>query len=517
MDKGSSLALFLLLLLRHDAESHISCPYKCQCFSADQVLCADDRMTSVPRDVSGQVKDLIIMTSAMDYLFPSSFEGSPQLTKLVLFNNALRSIHSQAFQNLTALQELEVSGNPWLENLFLGTFSTQRNLTKLLLNYNRFSTVLPGMFDSLKLLETLQLKHNMLADLPPLLFLNLHNLRVLDLSLNRLTQVDFSGLARLEVLKMSNNYFRNISSDTFQNVPQLKELSLEWNMIEELEEGVFSGLSGLRVLNLRGNLLRTFSDRVFGSEGSSLKELNLRGNRLSTMSSLSSLTSLTDIILSSNMLTTLPEDIFRNVTDLESVDLSENQLSSLPETIFNDLLGMRMVNLHKNHLSEVHAKLFKDQEFIQQLYLSDNQLKSLPMGFFDTFDLQHIIRLHGNPWRCDCHMWYLHDWVLRNFQNVEMLERVLCESPEALTKQTVASVEREQMVCRASGGNLPDLRSCSVRVTNDMLLIKCQADKCSPLTVKVQFEDEDGSVTEHVVRNEQSDPSQCSNETLTTE
>ncbi|XP_053185593.1 carboxypeptidase N subunit 2 [Scomber japonicus] len=518
MDKQSLLTLLLLLLLCHkgDTESQNVCPYKCQCFTPVQVLCADERMTSLPRNMSKQVKDLIIMTSAVAYLFQNTLEDSPQLNKLIFLNNGLRSIHSHSFETLTELQELEISGNPWLENLFLGTFSKQGNLTKLLLNYNKFGTVLNGMFDSLKNLQTLQMRGNILSDLPTFLFLSLHNLRILDLSQNKLEVVKketFSGLARLEILKINNNLISNISSDTFDNVSQLIELNLEGNKISELADDTFSVLTNLRVLNIRGNLLTTFSDKVFGSEASNLMELNLKGNRLTQLSSLSSLISLTDLILSSNELANLPEDIFRNITALENLDLSENQLTFLPEVIFHDLLSIKTIHLHKNNLSKVDAKLFKDQMLIQQLYLSDNQLESLPLGLLEPFVIQHTLRLHGNPWKCDCHLWYLHDWVLKNSQDVEMLEKVLCESPGFLRKQTVVSIDNNQLVCQVPQDELPDLRSCSLQASIDTMTIKCKVNTFSPLTVKVQFQEDDGSVIEHILKSGLAKPSQCNNET----
>ncbi|KAM9845420.1 uncharacterized protein ACBR49_012152 [Aulostomus maculatus] len=517
MDKALGLILLLVLFLHHkgNTEAHSSCPYKCQCFSLIQVLCADERMTSAPTNLSMQVKELIIMTSAIEYLFPNSFDEVPQLNKLIFFNNALRSIHSQAFQHQTELRELEISGNPWLDHLFLGTFSKQGNLTKLQLNYNRFQTVLPGMFNSLKELQTLQMKGNIISDLPTFLFMNLHNLRVLDLSLNNLKQVTretFSGLAQLEILKLNNNHITNISSDTFQDVAQLKELNLEGNKISQLEDGIFS-LTNLSMLNLRGNLLATFSVNVFGFEASNLKELNLRGNRLTELSSLSSLISLTDLNLSSNKLPYLPEDIFRNVTALENLDLSENQLTSLPEVIFSNLFRIQALHLHKNQLSKIDAQLFKDQEFIQQLYLSDNQLQSLPMGLLDVFVLQATVRLHGNPWKCDCHMWYLHDWVLKYSQDIEMLDRVMCDGPDFLRRRPMASVKRDELVCQVSEDERPDPCSCSLQASGDTFVIKCKVDKCCPLTVKVQFQEDDGSFREHIWKNEH-EHSQCSKETM---
>ncbi|XP_040910776.1 carboxypeptidase N subunit 2 [Toxotes jaculatrix] len=518
MDKELGLTLLLVLLLCHkgETESQTSCPYKCQCFTSVQVLCADERMISLPSNMSKQVKDVIVMTSGVAYLFSHTLGESPQLTKLIFLNNALRSIHCQAFERLTELQELEISGNPGLEHLIVGTFSKQTNLTKLLLNFNRFKTVLPGMFDSLKQLETLQMKGNILSDLPAFLFSNLHNLRVLDLSQNKLEEVKretFSGLTRLEILKVNNNLLTNLTSDTFHNISQLIELHLEWNKISELTDGIFSVLTKLKVLNLRGNRLTTFSDEVFGFNVSDLKELNLKGNRLTELSSLSRLTSLSDLILSSNQLSSLPEDIFKNATLLENLDLSENQLTFLPERIFNGLFGIKAIHLHKNNLSKVEPKLFEDQLLIQQLYLSDNQLETLPLGLLDPFVIQHTVRLHGNPWKCDCHMWYLQDWVLRNSQDIEMLDRMLCKGPAFLSGRTVVSIDKDQLVCQVPKGEMADIGSCSLQASNDIMIIKCKVDKCSPLTVKVQFREHDGNIKEHTLKNEP-EHSQCSGVTM---
>ncbi|KAF7669756.1 hypothetical protein LDENG_00124370 [Lucifuga dentata] len=520
MDKEISVTLCLLLLLcyKGDTVSQTFCPAKCQCFSHAQVLCADERMTSLPKNISTQVREFIIMTTPLMYLLPNTLQESPQLIKLIFLNNALRSIHSQAFEDLEQLEELEISGNPWLEQLFLGTLSKQGNLTNLLLNFNRFKSVLLGTFDALKQLETLQMKGNIITHLPTNLFLNLHNLRVLDLSQNNLQEVQretFSGLGRLKILKVNHNFIHSLSADTFHNVSQLTELSLEGNKISELAHNIFSVLTKLEVLNLRGNLLTTFSSKIFGIDLSALKELNLKGNKLTELTSLSSLTSLTHLILSSNQLSNLPNDIFNNLTALENLDLSENQFTLLPEKIFYELFSMQVVHLHKNSLSKVDANLFESQLLIQQVYLSDNQLQTLPLGFLDPFVLQHTLRLHGNPWRCDCHMWYLHDWLLKNSQDVEMLEKVFCKGPEFLRGQTVASIDRDQLVCQISKDEMPDVSNCALQATNDTMIIKCKVDKCSPLIVKVQLQEEDGSIKEHILKREFPNYLQCTNETMT--
>lgn len=511
MLKPPGLALLLLLFVCQEAntDAQLSCPHRCQCFTPAQVLCGDAGISYLPRNVSRKVKEFILMSSDLQYLFTHTLAESPQLTKLVFLNNALRSVHSQAFEHLAELQELEVSGNPRLDNLFPGTFEKLGNLTRLMLNYNGFKSAALGMFGSLKQLETLEMRGNIISDLPPFLFGNLHNLLVLDLSLNKLKGVKretFSGLGRLEILKINNNLLSNLTADTFHNVSMLTELHLEGNKIAELPDDIFFVLTELKVLNLRGNLLTTFSDKAFGFNASNLKELNLKGNALRELHPLRSLSSISDFILASNQLSGLPEDIFWNMTALENLDLSENRLRSLPGTIFSGLLGMKTIHLNQNNLSELDAKMFEDQTLVEQLYLSDNKLETLPAGIFDPFTIQLTVRLHGNPWRCDCHMWYAHEWVLRNSQDVEMLDRMLCESPGFLRRRPVASLERDQLICSVSAG----FGGCGQEIHNDTVVIKCKVDKCSRMRVKVQFQGDDGSVVEHVL---QPELSSCRNET----
>lgn len=515
--------LLLLLLLLHccpeaNTDSQISCPYRCQCFTPVQVLCAYGGLPYLPKNTSSKIMEFMIISSELHYLFSQTLPNSPNLTKLVFLNNHLQSIHSQAFEHLVELQELEISGNPALVQLLPGTFAKQGNLTTLMLNYNNLETLLPEVFGSLARLEFLQLKGNNISEVPLFLFRNLQELRVLDLSLNKLSvlrEETFAGLTGLEVLRINNNLVETLPADTFQNSSELTEIHLEGNRISELANDTFA-LSKLKVLNLRRNLLTTFSDRVFGQEASNLTELDLSGNKLMEVSPLSRLTSLSTLLLSSNQLHELPEDFFRDMLALDYLDLSENKLTLLPKMLFIDLTGIRVIHLHKNNLSRLEPRQFEGQPLLQQLYLSDNQLESLPDGLFDPLAIQHTVRLHGNPWRCDCHLRYLHDWALKNSHSVEMLDRILCERPLFLRKRPVASVTTDQLECWQPGEPAPDLGRCRQEIHNDTLTVKCKVGKGSPMTVRVQFLEEDGQVHEHVVQTELSNrSSQTKHETST--
>uniref|UniRef100_A0A3B4Z138 LRRNT domain-containing protein n=1 Tax=Stegastes partitus TaxID=144197 RepID=A0A3B4Z138_9TELE len=96
----------------------------------------------------------------------------------------------------------------------------------------------------------------------------------------------------------------------------------------------------------------------------------------------------------------------------------------------------------------------------RQLIFINNAIRSINAQAFEHLTELQELDISGNPWLehlCDCHMWYLHDWVLRNSRDIEMLDRMLCEGPNFLKKQTVVSIDRDQLVCQVSKDELPDV------------------------------------------------------------
>ncbi|MCD4723637.1 MAG: GTP-binding protein, partial [Bacteroidales bacterium] len=92
-----------------------------------------------------------------------------------------------------------------------------------------------------------------------------------------------------------------------------------------------SMLTSLTDLGLSGNQLSSLPESI--SMLTSLTDINLSYNQLSSLpESISMLTSLTYLMLSNNQLSSLPESISK-LTSLTNLDLTQNQLSSLPESI----------------------------------------------------------------------------------------------------------------------------------------------------------------------------------------
>lgn len=529
--KHFHLTIFILLQLCFQG---CSCPTRCVCFTPTRVFCSDEDVTLMPRNLSINVKELIIMTTGITQLQPSAFPEGSKLLKLVFLNNLLQNISRMTFNKLLALQELEISGNHRLEMLYMGTLSGLVNLTTLVLNFNNFKVLQFQPFHTLRKLETLELKGNILEDLTDDLFEELGRLRLLDLSLNKISKVRrelFGNLSQLRTLKLDYNRIDMLSNDTFDGVPRLRELNLQGNKIARLPQALFTRLIELEKLNLRGNLIE---DLAAASFPPSLVELNLVKNRLAQLppASFQGLSHLTCLLLSKNQLSVLQEDLLRNLTALQHLDLSDNLIESLPETTFEGLSELEVLHLENNNISRLHSGLFKDQEYLQQLYLSNNTLENIPATLFDSFLDHGLIRLHNNPWTCDCHLLYLHDWLVYGGGVNQLISGMYCRGPSSLRGLELASLKREQLVCEMEKSTsflgpqqavqpvpLPPEFStttttgCVVQEANGTISVKCLTHKCPQLKVLTWYP-LNGSPKQTITEHRFLNGAQCLNSTI---
>ena len=57
----------------------------------------------------------------------------------------------------------------------------------------------------------------------------------------------------------------------------------------------------------------------------------------------------------------------------------------------------------------------------------------------------HSLSLHGNPWRCDCHLRPLIKWLM--VANLPMVDLPRCKSPARLEDRRFADVSLEDFAC----------------------------------------------------------------------
>ncbi|KAM8804832.1 immunoglobulin superfamily member 10 [Eudromia elegans] len=159
------------------------------------------------------------------------------------------------------------------------------------LGYNSLLQLTEKDFSGLEKLELLMLHSNEINSIPDKVFRDLHS---------------------LQVLKMSYNKVRVLQRDAFHGLKSLARLHMDHNRIEFVHPNVFYGLTSLRLVHLEGNLLKQLHPDTF---------VTLRYIEIFKASSIK------QIYLSDNLLTSLPQEVFSHLSELESIYLHGNPWS----------------------------------------------------------------------------------------------------------------------------------------------------------------------------------------------
>uniref|UniRef100_A0A452GLY8 LRRCT domain-containing protein n=1 Tax=Gopherus agassizii TaxID=38772 RepID=A0A452GLY8_9SAUR len=197
------------------------------------------------------------------------------------------------------------------------------------------------------------------------------------------------------ILLLSTNRLASVSTASFQHLPELAELDLSGNVL-----GVLHTVAPLLLL----------------------QELILSHNALEVLPTLQGLPALTRLTLAHNNISELLPGAFRDVGKLTELNLRGNQLRTLPEEAFEGLAGLKDLDLSDNALEELPQGLLAGLE-LNTLWLSGNQLRTLPSGFFPEGHMFAYVYLAGNPWRCDCGLAYLQEWIVDNVISIYIQEQ----------------------------------------------------------------------------------------------
>ena len=124
----------------------------------------------------------------------------------------------------------------------------------------------------------------------------------------------------------------------------------------------------------------------------SLQELYVMHNSLTSLNAntFSSLTTLTDLDLGNNQLGSVHQNLFAGLTNLRRVALDDNGLSSLHEDIFDGLTSLRTIELMENELTTLDADIFDGLTSLRRLDLQGNSFTTLPSNIFSGLSLTRL-------------------------------------------------------------------------------------------------------------------------------
>lgn len=186
---------------------------KCKWVSGKKTAeCIKQNLTKVPGDLSPEIQNLDLTGNNLTHLIHDAFSrvNLVNLHKLVLRECGIESIHTDAFNSLTIIIEIDLSGNN-IRSLHPGTFFETQRLRVLLLDQNKLRTLENGLFFNLTFLQKVTLSNN---------------------RLERIEEKTFRNLPALHSLVLDGNNFSTLQLQSFESLPKLSSLELRnnpWN------------------------------------------------------------------------------------------------------------------------------------------------------------------------------------------------------------------------------------------------------------------------------------------------
>uniref|UniRef100_A0A2A4JSX3 LRRNT domain-containing protein n=1 Tax=Heliothis virescens TaxID=7102 RepID=A0A2A4JSX3_HELVI len=333
--------------------------YSCVC-SADKTIvdCSHRGLTELPDGFGSQVTKLNISNNEIS-TFPENLHKFYNLVTLDLSGNRLNHLPEDALQNLTVLEDLNLSHNYFISWLCLNpneAFLPATSLKKLDLSYNKFSTM--GNLANQELiisptLETLILEQCEIDSLygkSPLR--GLSNIKYLKLNFNPITRIQGLNSSTLKSLDVSNCALSVINHNELMFLPALVHLKMSGNDRLELSSSAYNLFSeSLRYLDI--SYCNVLEPNLQGFPNLRRAILNHNKIRFLKSNEFVNNTMLEYLDLSYNDIGSLKSDTFQGLTLIKHLDLSWNKLANIPEDTLLAMPALTQMKLSRNYLTKV--------------------------------------------------------------------------------------------------------------------------------------------------------------------
>ena len=272
-----------------------------------------------------------------------------------------------------------------------------------------------------------------------------NRLTYLDISHNRLEQIERAGLDKLQgllSLKMANNVISslpsfigqykalrnlNVSSNSLESFPDflcdltsLVDLDISFNSISSLPEKI-GQLTSLERLLATNNKISGSFPKTFGCL-SSLKEVDIRDNNLTTIEAVYQLPRLEQFVAGYNAISVFEGsfskirtlhlnnnpvtrfEILQPVPTLTTLTLSNAKLAQLQDDLFEKIPNLEKLNLDKNHFVTLTSQIGKLRR-LEHLSLAKNLLSSLPVEIGCLQNLRFLDVRENNLKKLPAEIW----------------------------------------------------------------------------------------------------------------
>ncbi|CAH1126142.1 unnamed protein product [Ceutorhynchus assimilis] len=348
---------------------------------------------------------------------PKCLDFTPLLKKLLLDYNGITSLEFNAFNKLSALEQLSLYRNN-IASVDRKAFFGLQNLQTLDLSKNLINYLHNHQFSDMPRLRVLNLRENGLSYLPREVFADTQ-LEFLDIGYNSFSIVPRESLSDVGMtlmhLSLQSNVLEHIDVTSFPDTPYLNYLDISKNKLTILPDNVFTQLSLLQYLDLGFNPLRANFKELF-HYAQNLRHLSLADTGIISTPNFP-LPDLVHLNLSYNNLLNINKNSFEELSKLKFLDLSHCNLNHVPSHLWIYLNSLKELDLSFNPIKEIsvdsfhglkslqilniqHLKRlskFESKAFIQLRILSEIHMQTSPIvdNFYDEFCylLSHLTQL----------------------------------------------------------------------------------------------------------------------------
>lgn len=350
---------------------------------------------------SVQLRTLNLGRNEIEKLPADVFEDLVDLRELHLNNNKIKDFISgpSVFSNLRELTVLDLSNNI-ITNIERHMFHGLQNLIEINLSHNKLNILPYQVFESISTIEIVDLSHNHMISFIDNFFIHNHKLRVLQLhhnSMNKVSKNMFYGLREIHTLDLSHNQILTVDRNSFDTLDSLQNLNLTNNQIQLLSANLFLSLKQLQSLDLSYNQMEQLPLGIFAHQYE-LKEIHMDNTNLIKIS---------NWISKANTNSTINKTILKN---LKLVSLkNSSRLRVLESGFLQNMPSLEKLYITDSQLTFL-PKGIEELPMLIELDLSDNRLEFIPSGIKHLTDLSSI-NLLGNDLQCDCHMYWMLQWI----------------------------------------------------------------------------------------------------------
>ncbi|XP_060085858.1 leucine-rich repeat-containing protein 15-like [Ylistrum balloti] len=268
---------------------------------------ANNRLQSFPQVLPLRIEFLHLDQNNISTIRRDDMIGYVRLRNLMLYQNSLTLIEDDCFAEMEDLQELWLNMN----NLLKIPAGLPTGLQHLSLDDNQVSVINSNDFPANS------------------------NLHILSLQSNAITRIEneaFQNLASLTDLFLGGNYITVLPNNVFSSLVNLVHLNLLRLDLDLIEEDAFTGLSNLMALDLSFIIVKSPT----GIQGNIFKWLP----NLTTLSLQESPELAAKLVSSQEMLS--------SISSVQDLNLMDNTITSLGLTLISRLKQLRVIKLSGN-------------------------------------------------------------------------------------------------------------------------------------------------------------------------